>query len=67
MTESLLDTFLRLSANMKEARDRFNKEPTEANNTLLKLHVSVYQDFCCIFTEKMMRTTAQMMDEVKYM
>ena len=67
MTESLFDTFLRLSTNVEEARARFEKEQTEANNTMLKLHISIYQDFCCAFTENMMKAASATVEEVRYM
>ena len=67
MTESLFETYLRLGANVEEARERFEKDQSEANNTMLKLHISIYQDFCCAFTENMMRAAQQTLDEVKYM
>ena len=67
MTESLFDTYLRLGANVKEARARFEKEQTEVTNNMLKLHISIYQDFCCAFTENMMKAVSQTVDDVKYM
>lgn len=67
MTESLFDTFLRLGKNVEEARARFEKEQTEANNAMLKLHISIYQDFCCAFTENIMKAVHATVEEVKYM
>jgi hypothetical protein len=67
MTESLFETYLRLGANVKEARARFEKEQSEANNTMLKLHISIYQDFCCTFTENMMAAAYKTVEDTKYM
>lgn len=65
--ESLTETYIRLKKNVYEAREAFEKEQSASNNNMLKLHTSIYQDFCVTFTENMMNAVGQTMDEVKYM
>jgi hypothetical protein len=67
MTESLLETYARLRSNINEARERFEKEPNDSNNSMLKIHINIYQDFCMTFTDNMMNAVSQTIDEVKYM
>jgi hypothetical protein len=67
MTESLLETYARLRNNIKEARESFEKMPNDSNNSMLKIHINIYQDFCMTFTENMMKAVGQTVDEVKYM
>ena len=67
MTESLLDTYVRLKKNVIEATETFNKEPTAAKARVRDITVKAYKDFCVLFTENMLNAVGQTIDEVRYL
>lgn len=67
MTESLFDTYVRLKRNVIESSEKFNKEPTAANDRVLGINVKAYKDFCVLFTENIFSAVGQTIDEVRYL
>lgn len=67
MTESLLQTYIRLKKNVLESSEAFEKDPTSTSAQLHDLNVKAFKDFCVLFTENIMSTVGQTIDEVKYL